>query len=342
MKKTMKNVLVLFVILSLSVLAACGNSETSGDGKENSVETKTIRIGSGATAESPTGKGMEKFKELVEEQSDGRFKVELYPSSQLGDDQKMIDSLKAGTLEMSTPTTAPIVSTVGEFGVFDFPFIIKDYETADEVLKGPVGQALLDKLPEKGLIGLTYWEYGFRSVTTNNQPIETVEDFKGQKIRTQQNKIHIDFFNELGANAIPMPYSEVFSALENGTIDAQENPVGAIEDNKYNEVQENLSLTEHIYSPIALLMSKKFWDGLSEEDQQLMKDAAAEAGEYQIKLNREQAADSVANLEEAGMKVNKFSADEKAKALEIVQPIIDKYKSDIGEELVDQFLEIVK
>jgi TRAP-type transport system periplasmic protein len=346
MKKTIK-FLAAMLVLSLLFITACGNSETSGNeggsGDSGSdAEPTIIRFGSGATGDSPTGKGMEKFKEILEEKSEGRYVVELYPASQLGDDLKMIDALKAGTLEMSTPTTAPVTGTSPEFGIFDLPFIVKNYETADAVLNSEVGQTLVDTLPEHGLVGLAWWEYGFRSLTSDKQAVEKVEDFKGQKVRTQQNSIHIDFFNALGANATPLAYSEVFSALENGTIDAQENPVGAIEDNKYNEVQDYLSLTEHLYSPIIILMSKKFWDGLSEEDQKLIQEAAAEAGDYQIKLNREQAENSITNLENAGMKVNEFSEEEKAKALEIVQPVIEKHKADIGEELVDQFLEMAK
>ncbi|MEW9674108.1 DctP family TRAP transporter solute-binding subunit [Ammoniphilus sp. 3BR4] len=352
MKKIMKKSMNVLLASSLVMgLAACGgtteqpaqSSQPSQPAAEGSgISERTIKIGSGATENSPVGQAMLEFKQIVEEKSGGKIKVQTFPGSQLGDDKQMIDALKAGTLEMSTPTTAPVVGTVKDFGIFDLPFTISSPEVADKVLASPVGQKLLDKLPEQGLIGLTYWEYGFRNLTNNVQPVAKVEDFKGLKIRTQQNNIHIDVFNALGANATPMAYSEVFSGLESGAIDGQENPVGAIEDNKYNEVQKYLSLTNHIYSPIALLMSKKFWDQLSDEEKKIIQEAAIQAGENEKKKVREQAQQSVTNLQNAGMEVNEFSAEEIAKAKEIIQPVIDKHSKELDQEIVKEFFNAIE
>lgn len=344
MKRTMSALLASSLVLAL---AACGGTTTTqpqtaqpaagGSG----ISERTIKIGSGATENSPVGQAMLEFKKIVEEKSGGKIKVQTFASSQLGDDKQMIDSLKAGTLEMSTPTTAPLVGTVKDFGIFDLPFTISNAEEADKVLASPVGQKLLDKLPDHGLIGLTYWEYGFRNLTNKKRPVAKVEDFAGLKIRTQQNNIHIDVFNALGANATPMAYSEVFSGLESGAIDGQENPVGAIEDNKYNEVQKYLSLTNHIYSPIALLMSKKFWDQLSDEEKKLIQDAAVQAGENEKKNVRAQAQQSITNLKNAGMEVNEFSEEEKVKAKEIIKPVIEKHTKELDQEIVNEFLNAV-
>lgn len=344
MKKTMSALLTSSLVLSL---AACGGTTTSTEQRQSAqpaadgISQRTIKIGSGATENSPVGQAMVEFKKIVEEKSGGKIKVQTFPSSQLGDDKQMIDALKAGTLEMSTPTTAPLVGTVKDFGIFDLPFTISNAEQADKVLSSPVGQKLLDKLPDHGLIGLTYWEYGFRNLTNKKRPVSKVEDFAGLKIRTQQNNIHIDVFNALGANATPMAYSEVFSGLESGAIDGQENPVGAIEDNKYNEVQKYLSLTNHIYSPIALLMSKKFWDQLSDEEKKIIQDAAVQAGANEKKNVREQAQQSITNLKNAGMEVNEFSEEEKAKAKEIIKPVIEKHTQELDQEIVNEFFQVV-
>jgi tripartite ATP-independent transporter DctP family solute receptor len=225
---------------------------------------------------------------------------------------------------------------IKEYGIFDFPFLFNTPEEADAILDGKIGQQLLDKLPEHGLIGLGYWENGFRQLTNSKHPVKTADDFKGLKIRTMQNEVHLDAFKKLGSNPSPMAFSEVFTALESKTVDGQENPLATIKSNKFNEVQDYLSLTRHVYTPFVFLVSKKFWDGLSEKEKTILKESAVEAGKYQRQLSREEDKKAVEELKSQGMKVNEVSAEEKAKMKKIIQPVIDKYADKFGKDLVNE------
>ena len=172
-------------------------------------------------------------------------------------------------------------------GLIDFPFIVSTPEQADALLDGPLGTALLEKLPEKGLIGLGYWDLGFRNVTNSRRPITRGEDLSGIKIRVIPNPVYLETFKTFGANPVPMSFSELYTALETGTVDGQENPFLVILSNKFNEVQKYLSITNHTYSTNIILVSKKFWDKLSPAEQKIMQEAAIEARDYQRRISRE-------------------------------------------------------
>ncbi|RBW70947.1 TRAP transporter substrate-binding protein [Bacillus taeanensis] len=345
MKNLFKKLVVSVTLPSLLLLGACsGSSESTGSetsggdntAAESGIQERVIRAGIGLNEDHPEGQGLLKFKEIVEEKTDGKIKVEPYFSAQLGDDMQMTEALKAGTQEVTIPSTSPLVGMVKEFGIFDFPFIFNNGEEADAVLDGAVGQKVLEKLPEHNLVGLAYWENGFRNLTNSKHPVKTAADFKGLKIRTMQNEVHLDAFKALGANPTPMAFSEVFTALESKTVDGQENPFPTIESNKFNEVQDYLSQTNHVYTPFVFLMSKKFWDDLSEEEKTIVKDAAVEAGKYQRQVNREANEKSLQNLKDAGMNVNELSDKDKKEIQEIIQPVIDQYAGKFGKDLVDE------
>ncbi|MCF6092410.1 TRAP transporter substrate-binding protein [Microaerobacter geothermalis] len=346
MKKWVKALSMGLIVLSLIVLAGCGSggksTETSSEKAASGIEERVIKAGIGLNEDHPQGQGLKKFAELVAEKSGGKLKVQNYYSAQLGDDQKMIEALQGGLQEITIPSTSPMVGMIKEFGIFDFPFVFNNEEEADYVLDGPVGQKILEKLPEFGLIGLTYWENGFRNLTNSKRPVATAEDFQGLKIRTMQNKVHLEAFAALGANPTPMPFSEVFTALESKTVDGQENPFATIESNKFYEVQPYLSLTNHVYTPFVFLVSKKFWDQLSEEEQKILRDSAIEAGKYQRELNRKVNGEALERLKSYGMKVNEVSPEEKEKMNEIIKPVIDKFAKEIGEDLVNELYSEVK
>ena len=175
-------------------------------------------------------------------------------------------------MTMVVPGT--VSGNIKEFSIFDFPLLFNSYEEADAVLDGPVGQKLLTRLPEKGLIGLGYWDHGYRNLTNNRRPVAKLEDIQGLKIRVIQIPIVIDTFNALGANAVPMPLPEVYTALETGAVDGQENPNALIESSKYQEVQKYILTTRHIYNPLVVLFSKKTWDKLSEDERRILQEAA--------------------------------------------------------------------
>lgn len=329
----------------LAAVAGCGGggsqtaqSTTTAGG----IKERVIKAGIGLNEDHPEGQGLKKFKEIVEQKSGGKLKVQNYYAAQLGDDQKMTEALKGGLQEITVPSTSPLVGTVKEFGIFDFPFLFNNEKEADAVLDGPIGKKILDKLPEHGLIGLGYWENGFRNLTNSKHPVAKMEDFQGLKIRTMQNTVHLDAFKALGANPTPMAFSEVYNALESKTVDGQENPLATIESNKFYEVQPYLSLTNHVYTPFAFLVSKKFWDQLSDEEKKILQDAAVEAGKYERQLNREQNQKSLDNLKAKNMKINEVSNEEKARIQAAVKPVIDQYAKKFGEDLVKEMNDQLK
>lgn len=347
MRKWVKKLAIGLVVPSLLFMTAgCGQSTSNGGDKKQTgasdIKERIIKAGIGLNEDHPQGQGLKKFKEIVESKSGGKLKVQPYFSAQLGDDQKMTEALKGGLQEITIPSTSPMVGMVKEYGIFDFPFIFNDGKEADKVLDGPLGQKLLEKLPQHGLIGLTYWENGFRNLTNSKRPVATLEDFKGLKIRTMQNSVHLDAFKALGANPTPMVFSEVFTALESKTVDGQENPLATILSNKFYEVQPYLSMTNHVYTPFVFLVSKKFWDQLSDTEKKILKDAAVEAGKYQRELNREANKKAQDTLKEKGMKVNEIPAAEKAKIQEAIKPVIDKYAEQFGKDLVKELFDEVK
>ncbi|MDQ0219472.1 TRAP transporter substrate-binding protein [Peribacillus cavernae] len=341
MKKWVKRWAIGIVLPGILVLSACGNnsdSNTTASSANDGIKERTIKTGIGNSEAHPQGQGMNKFKELVEEKSGGKMKVQNFFDATLGDDLKMTEALQAGTQEVTTPSTSPLVGMVPEYGMLDFPFVFNTEKEADAILDGKVGKQLLERLPEQGLVGLGYWENGFRQLTNSKHAVKTAEDFKGLKVRTMQNEVHLDAFEKLGANPTPMAFSEVFTALESGTVDGQENPMPTIVTQKYNEVQSHLSLTKHVYTPFVFLVSKKFWDGLSEEEQKIMREAAEEAGKFQRDLNRSENEKAIKELEKAGMKINEVSDQEREKMKEIIKPVNDKFAEKIGANLVDEMM----
>lgn len=358
MKKWLSWLLTGALLLGILILGACsgggggGGSEESAAPEEqqetetneeevasDGIQERTIKVGNGHNESNPQSQGMIKFKELVEERSGGKITVNLYFDATLGDDLQMTEALQAGTQEMTIPSTSPLTGIVPEFGIFDFPFIINNEEEADALLDGPIGQKVMDLLDEHGLVGLGYWENGFRQMTNSKVPIEKAEDFQGLKIRTMQNEIHLEAFKRFGANPTPMAFSEVFTALENKTIDGQENPLPTIRSSKFYEVQPYLTISNHVYTPYIVLFSKKIWDEMSEEEQTLIREAAIEAGQYQRQLNREENLASLEYLKEQGMTVTELSDEERAKLQELVRPVIDEFAQKINPELVEEMFQ---
>ena len=202
------------------------------------VNEHSIKFGYGTPSEHPIGQGATKFAELVGQKSNGKIKIRNYPASALGADMQMVSATQGGVQEVVAVSSAPLVGIVKDFGLFDFPFLFANEKEADAVLDGPVGRKLLDKLADKGIVGLCYFENGFRNVTNSKRPITKMEDIAGLKLRTLQSPVYIETFNTLGANAVPMPFPEVYQALESKAIDAQENPYANIHASKYYEVQK--------------------------------------------------------------------------------------------------------
>ena len=306
-------------------------------------QERTLRMSFVNVKEHPHGIGAERFAELVSQKSGGKMQVKLYPGGSLGSDMQMVSSLQGGTIDLSVMVPGSLVGQSKEFGIFDLPFLFKDAQESDLVLDGPFGKKLLERLPEKGLVGLSYWDHGFRNMTTSKKPIVKVEDFEGLKLRVQQIPIYIDMMKALGANPIALPFTELYTALENGTVDGQDNPLTSIVGSKLHEAQKFLSITRHTYNPLVVLASKKTWDKLTPDEHKILIDAANEAKPYQRKVSRDAEAKALDVIKAAGLKVNEVSPAEIERMRAKVQPAADKFTKEAGEGLVKELrAEIVK
>jgi tripartite ATP-independent transporter DctP family solute receptor len=277
------------------------------------IKPRLIRFGYGLNEQSNQGRAVRLFAEQVEKNSGGKMKVRAVGAAALGPDVQMQQALIGGAQEMMVGSTATLVGITKEMALWDTPFLFNSAKEADAILDGPLGQKVMDKLQEKGLVGLVYWENGFRNMTNNKRPITKVEDFDGIKLRVMQNNVYLDSFRKLGANAVPLPFSELFSALETRAVDGQENPYNTILSSKFFEVQKYLSVTNHVYSPWIVLVSKKWWDTLSKAEQKILLDAARASREFERKDTREEAGRALAELKAKGMQINELTPAESAR-----------------------------
>ena len=303
---------------------------------------KTIMsIGIGQSDKHPQYFGLIKFKEVVESRTNGRFEVQVNHSGVVGDDRGMMEALQLGTLDGTCPSTAVIANFVPAFAIFDFPYLFPDTKTADTILEGPIGQELLEKLTEVGMVGMNYWELGFLNVTNSKRRILKTEDFNGLKIRTMENTVHLDTLRAFGANPTPMAFSELFTAMQQGTVDGQQNPEASIWAMKFYEVQPYMTLTQHVYGPFVFLISNVFWNKLSDEDKVIFKEAAKLAMEEEKRLLREENARLHTELAAKGMTIDELKPGEKEKMLELVKPVVAKHADKVGKDLVEKMYKAV-
>ncbi|MBT2322981.1 TRAP transporter substrate-binding protein [Variovorax paradoxus] len=295
---------------------------------------RNFRVSNGVSKEHPMGNGLAKMGACTLEKSGGKMKIQAFWDGALGSDLTGTQSVRTGSLEMVITSTAPVVSIVPELGVFDLPFLFNTAGEADKVLDGKVGDWFTAKLPAVGLVNLAWWENGFRHTTNSKRPINKVEDFDGVKMRVMQNAIFLDTFKTLGSNAVPMAFTEVYSALETKTVDGQENPFTNIENMKFYEVQKYLTLTKHAYSPTLVLFSKKIWDTLSPQEQTTLRECAVQGREEQRRANRAQEARSVDNLKAKGMAVNEIAPAEMQRIRERSRVIYERHAKAIGDEAI--------
>ena len=280
--------------------------------------------------------GAKRFAEIVAQKSGGKLKARLYPGGSLGGEAVVASALQGGTIEMSMMGPGLLTGMDRDFGVFDTPFLFDTFQEADAVLDGPVGQKLLDKLPAKGLIGLSYWDHGFRILTNSRRPITKMEDIQGLKLRVQQIPVFIDTFAALGANPVPLPFTELYTALETKAVDGQENPFVSVEITKFYEVHKYASNTRHAYSPLMVLASKKFWDQLTADERTILADAANETKPYQREVSRSLDAKAAEDLKSKGMTITDISQDERVRMRDKLKPVIEKHNKTINEALVQE------
>jgi TRAP-type transport system periplasmic protein len=315
-------------LLSLSLLGAALCS--AGLATAADIEARTIKFPSASNKGHPQVLGVEKFAELVAQKSGGKFTVRPFPGGTLGPDLQTVSAMQGGTMEMTVMNASLLAGNVKEMAVFDFPFLFNNTREADAVADGPVGRKLLDKLAERGLVGLAYWDLGFRQIHTAKKPITKADDFNGLKMRVIPTPLYVDFMKALGASPVPMPFTETYTAMEQGAIDGMTNPLLNILDGKYNEVSKHLTLTNHMYTPQAVIVSKKFWDKLSPTEQKILRDAAQETAVIQRKVARDEAAKVLAELKKRGMNVVELPPTEVARLRERSKPVLEKYTKELG------------
>jgi TRAP-type transport system periplasmic protein len=301
-------------------------------------QTRTIKFANQNAKGHPIVLGMEKFAELVGQKSGGKMKVQVFPGGALGSDQANMSALQGGTLEMASMNSGIFASVVKDFAIYDFPFLFANPKEADAVVDGPFGKGLHAKLEDKGMVGLAYYELGFRNITNSKRPIAKVEDIAGLKLRVIPNPINVDWVSALGANPTPLPFPELYAALEQKAVDGQENPVATIQGAKLYEVQKYMTLTNHQYNPQSVVISKKFWDTLSADEKKIVQDAATESAKYEREQSRAAASTILEDLKKNGMQVTELSAAEVGKMRDKMKPVIAKHSASVGEATVNSMM----
>lgn len=355
MKKKVLAVLMV-AALAVSVVTGCGGSSSpsksgsasgSASGSTSAAAAGgeyAMKSGSTTPDTHPYNLGMNRLNELLQEKTNGAVSVDHFGSSQLGGERDLIEGLQLGSVQMCCISTAPLSGFTDSFLVFDLPFIFETSEQARAVMDSDVGTEILNSVEDQGLVGVCWFENGFRNVTNNVRPINTPEDLKGLKIRTMENQMHMAAFQIMGADPTPMAMGEVFTALQQGTIDGEENPVPIVESNKLDEVQKYNSLTGHLFSPAPVFISKDYYDGMPEEYQKAVMEAGKESVEYQREQIDEQTASGIEVMKErTGMETNEV---DKSLFKDATAPLYDQYIKDesgcVNPDIYKRVMEVVE
>lgn len=301
-----------------------------------------IKVGHGANEQYHMHRALLKFEELVEARSEGAFDVQIFPSSQMGPDREMIEGVQTGVLEMAVSPSSFFAGWDPAFAVIELPYMYPSKEVALSVMDGEAGDEMLARLGDQGLVGLGWMENGLRHVTNNVRPIETPEDLEGIKLRTMKVPAHVDTFKALGANPTPMNFGEVYSALQQGVIDGQENPVALIDSQRFYEVQKHVSLTGHVFTVYIPVVGEWFWSGLTPDQQSLLRDAMTEATAYQQELVNAEEAGQLQKIREAGVNVVELGPEERQVFSERTRDVRAAYREEVGAEVFDGWLAAVE
>ncbi|HRH06357.1 MAG: TRAP transporter substrate-binding protein [Burkholderiaceae bacterium] len=301
-------------------------------------QERTLKFGLVAAENHPAAAGMKKFADAVAAKSGGKMKVQLFFNGALGSDQAVVSALKGGTIDMTVLNSGILASEAKELAIFDFPFLFANEKESDAIVDGPVGRKMHKLLEAKGLIGLSYWELGYRHITNSKRALNKVEDIEGLKLRVIPNPINVAWVKALGANPTPMPFPEVYAGLEQKAIDGQENPVSVIASSKFYEVQKYMALTNHQYNPQSVIFSKKIWDTLTPAERKIIDDSADEATQEQRSKARAAVAANLDLLKKNGMTVTQFAPAEVAKLREKMKPVIAQFSASVGEATVNEMM----
>ena len=334
-----KNKVLFFLVVSsfmIVLLTGClGGGEAEGEKEVGPAESFVFKLGHAVNERHPYHLGAVKFKEIVEKETGGNVEIKLFPNNQLGTGERAhIEGLQLGTIDIVVTSTGPLSGFERKFMLFDFPFLFRDRAHAFKVLDGEIGQHVLGLLEKQGIKGLAWYENGFRHLTNSKHEVLTPEDVQGLKLRTMENEVHMAIWKAMGADPTSMAWGEVFTALQQGTVDGQENPIPIIYTQKVYEVQKYLSLTGHVFSPAMLLMSKGEFDSLPQEYQTIVLKAAKESAVLQREMIAYMENEQIEKLKEAGMVV---SYPDKTLFLEATKIVYKEFKAELGE--AEKFLD---
>ena len=297
------------------------------------VQAQTVlKIGYATSATSHYGVGSTVFCEEMEKGTQGRYKCQQFPNSALGGEREQIEAVQLGTQDLVNTSTGPLGNFVPEVKIVDIPFLFRDYDHARKVMDGPIGQDLQKKMEAKGLINLAWTENGFRHMTNSKRAINQANDASGLKMRTMENKVHMDGYKTFGILPTPMAFPELFTALQQGTVDGQENPIPVILSAKLSQVQKHLSLTNHVYSPAVLIVAPSIWNKLNDADKKVFTEAAKKGAAAQRKKVNDDEANGIAELKKDGMQVvENVNGESFRKA---VAPAYAQYAKEFGADKI--------
>jgi C4-dicarboxylate-binding protein DctP len=341
---------VIILVMLTSLIAGCSNSSEGEENNENqsengNVDVIEIKLGHSSPAVNDRLEAAcQEFKKIVEEKTDGKVVVTTYPASQLGAEREQLEAVQMGTLEMAALSTGPVPGFYPEIMVFDMPYLFSSADVAYEVLDGQVGQEILDGFREAtGVRGLVWGENGFRHFTNDVRPIENPSDLEGLKIRTMENPAHMDIVRTLGGDPTPMSFSEVYTALSQGTIDGQENPISLIVSMKFYEAQQYLTLDGHVYNPYILMINDEFYQSLDEDVQEIIDEAAIVWRETEREQNQKQIDEGLLLLEEEGVEITELSVEKVREFREATNSVYEEFGyEEVGEELINKVLSAVE
>jgi TRAP-type transport system periplasmic protein len=326
----MKKYLSYLLITMLILISGCSNVTK---GSERSAEY-VLRLGHMQTETHPYHKGALKFKELVEEKSNGRMQIDIYPSSQLGNGRDQIEGAQIGSIHFHIGSVAPVTNFAPKFNLLNLPYLFESREHAFKVLDGKIGKDIAADLETRGLVNLGYMENGWRHMTNNKQQIKTSEDAASMKLRVQESPPYISFIKALGSTPVPIPFGELYTALEQHVVDGQENPLAQIYLNKFNEVQKYLSLTAHNYDAAVFIMSKTTYDTLPEDLQRVVDDAAKEAVNYERQVAMEAEEKLLEDLKKTDVEIEENPDRESFR--KAVEPVYKEFEESIGKEIFEE------
>ena len=324
-----KKLQVIFFIFAV-IIFSCG---PGGDG------SGTLKFSLILSENSDWYKGAQRFKELIEKRSEGKYRIRIFPHAQLAGavQRTELEMVQSGVIDMSLESSILLSLIEPRMSVFSMPWLFENYEHAHKVLDGPLGDDMLALLPKKGIVGLAYGANGFRQITNSSNPIQNPGDIKSMKIRVPAIRMYIDIFKMLGADPSSMNYGELFTALAQGTMDGQENPVSVIHSDRLYEVQNYLTMWNYSYDPIILCVNKRLWDSFTPETKDIFSECAKEAMRYERDLVAAGESTKIDSLRANGMEINTLDRESLEAFKILAEPVYEKYSEEIGSELIRDF-----